>query len=419
MKFTYNYQANKSRFFLLGTRKKKVNRIAFFIWEERTIDYYKEYIKKFNPGEVSIVFNDYIKKSVPLSCLPKSWSNAYDIIPLSEAVHLNYIYKVGISTGFQAVDDNTSFVKIIARFVVKLYAITLENPRLSDLIMNKLNKDISSNQILKRFMLPPERKISETLIYFPRGLDVEKDHPGDMRSRFFDSYLCHSYVDQKYIYKNTGKPTYVFGYPRYNLKSPSDDECRKKLIKEFNLPENKEIIIWTPSRVDWQLEVSGNITTWLKTMSKVSLGGYSIICRPHPHQMKNNSSLINSIKSHGIMVDLVESRAMSELYRGGVLTFADYGGTIFSSIYCKRPVILLNLLEHYQLAPNSRTDVLARKYLTSIDPESEKTEKIEKILNCIHIETEKMVRARSKLFIDKDDKLLMMKSAQEVSDMLI
>ena len=399
-------------------KKKKINRIAFFVWEERTIDYYKEYINEFDQDEISIIVNDYIKKPVPLDSIPKSWHTAYNVTTLSQALSLNSFYKVAISTGFQSISDDKNVMKFLARSFIYSYAMILENSRFSNLIMRKFKKNISSNQLLKRFMIPPERKISENLIYFPRGLDFEENHPGDMRSRFFDSFLCHSYIDQKYVNKNTRKPSYLFGYPRYDIKSPSDTECKKKLIKEFNLPGDQEIIIWTPSRVDWQLDASGNIMTWLKSMSKVVLSGYSVICRPHPHQMKSEPNLIRSIKSYGISVDLIESRVMSELYRGGILTFADYGGTIFSSIYCKRPVILLNLFEHYQLAPFKRTDVLARKYLTNINQESGKTEKILRILSDINTEKDKMSLARSQLFVEGDDKLLMAKSSQHIKNLL-
>ena len=71
---------------------------------------------------------------------------------------------------------------------------------------------------------------------------------------------------------------------------------------------------------------------------------YIIILRPHPKTFVTEKRFINDlIKNNNFIIDIKQNRRMLDLYKSCDLVLADYGDSVFSSIYLEKKMLLLNL----------------------------------------------------------------------------
>ena len=72
------------------------------------------------------------------------------------------------------------------------------------------------------------------------------------------------------------------------------------------------------------------------------------------------------------MVDNKSNRKIGEIFTVADLVFADYGGSVFSSIYLNKPTILFNLPQESKYLLEKEKiqtfDLLVRKKIKSLDP---------------------------------------------------
>ena len=353
--------------------------ITIFIWEVRQFDYYSNFVLRLSEHFlIEIIVNYCVKKPVSLDLFSKSFSAANKITLLSGALSIGERRPIGISTGFQLSSQGynlTTFIKY------NLFLKTIEfSSRIISFFFSKEKRSIL-NSFHKRFCYIPERVLCENLILFPRGLDIPPDFPGDMRSRFFDSALVISAFEKEMAVKFE-KPMWVIGYPRYW----SVQKCEGGVLRSMFIDPSKPLILWSPSRIDWQLTPGGNFKRWLaRILGSTLLNKCNLIVRPHPHTIQLQSEEIDRLRQNydgSIYVDTEATREMGSLYCASDIHLADYGGTIFSGVYCGCAIILLDLNEANAFAPAGRTDVALRHFFIRCGEDQDLSLKIRSVLAC-------------------------------------
>lgn len=350
---------------------KKINKIGFYLVDQRQYDFYKNIISTLSANQYELVLNDFNEKERSgLIQLAEQNKHPYQ---LARTIIKNSLrYKVIVGTGNSAIKVRNINIK---QFVLFLYANTVGNVLLKTGISSLLYKLTNRSLLAKAHKnksgffkrISPESVLGITKVCFPRGMDVKKNHPGKKKGKLFDVFFCHGYYDQELIKKNVGKRTFLIGYPRY------DDFFKNKnrinpFAKEFDLKADKKTIIWLPSRVDWQTKPDENIFFWLEAVALLK-NKYNIVCRPHPHRLRDNKALATTLEEKGVIVDKVSHRNMSCLYASADYIFCDYGGTIFSALYFDKKTVLLNHPEHSSNASTKSLDFKIRESFCSVLPE--------------------------------------------------
>jgi len=216
----------------------------------------------------------------------------------------------------------------------------------------------------------PEKILSDFVVSYPRGLDVNENYPPSKIDELIDVYFCHGNLDKTIIGKNSNKPTFVIGYPRYDNIIQYRNGISDRIISEFDLDPDKKLISWVPTNVNSRNgEEDYNITEWSEHIRPL-LNHYNIILRPHPKRIHQNiDQLLHTLKEAGFKIDTRTDRDMSELYGSSEFVFCDYGGTIFSAIYTDCNLLLLNLSFHEEIAEarKSSVDIIVRNHIKNIN----------------------------------------------------
>jgi len=222
--------------------------------------------------------------------------------------------------------------------------------------------------------IPPEAILGHKKLLFPRGMDIYYNHPGPMRKKNFDYFFSISKFDDDYIKKNSNKKSFIIGYPRYSEinNNKIDTDLEKKIDK------NKKTILWITSDMIVKKLKNKNIYTWLTHVSNLTKK-YNVILRPHPNSLKNDNDLINQIQKTNLILDNFESRNLKKLYDFCHLVLADYGGPIFSALYCKKNILLLNT--KVGLKKKFKFDLMVRDDLCNIDIDLMNTKSLEQIID--------------------------------------
>ena len=346
------------------------SRIGIIIPEERQIDYYLNFLKNFNPNDLTIIVNDSDEEVGELIYKNLNLIN-YNREYLSSILGENKKFDFIISTGNFRVPINSSawnrFLWLLNQYFKFLYSrsfgLILQLSGLSAFLEKILNRPFDAGGKNRKF--PPvraefiEKKVGKKIILFPRGMDINsKTHPSPEFLRRFDIFLCHGLKDYELIKNKTDAPAFIIGYPRYE-KNDEETSVKTNLLKEFNLDNNKKTILWMPSRLDWEHPNYRNIEDWLSSFSFLQ-DNFQLIIRPHPHLVANNPELITRLIENKCNVDSLKSRNLYSLYSASDLVIADYGGSIFSGIYMHKPVILLNSANHNFVSQSNELDFSLR-----------------------------------------------------------
>ena len=145
---------------------------------------------------------------------------------------------------------------------------------------------------------------------------------------------------------------------------------KKNLIDEFILNKHKPLVLWMPSRLDCDFTVDHNVIGWLPFVNKLS-DSYNVILRPHPHLIKLNPKLKPLLDNTKLNIDYLEERSLSSLYAGSDVILCDYGGSIFSALYCNKKIALLKSENHKKCILNiNKCEIDLRNLTPSCDLEN-------------------------------------------------
>lgn len=340
-----------------------MQKICILINWVREIDMYMELIKKIPKKNLLIIINDLYYSEI------EKKNNTKEILLSIKKKKLKYCFfskiynkkkfKLLLSTG------DTWAKKVDLFSILKyIYAITagyiIEKTFLSEFFFKIFNRPLTGRNLKPTIYrnIIPEKNISDIVIKYPWTMELNKKRfPDDRWKNNFDIFFTHGEYDSKLIKKKFNKSkTMIIGYPRYSNLAKKNF-LRKKYSKLFRLKKNKKIIFWIPTHVDQNEEIAINITNWLDKFQKL-LKYYNIIIRPHSKTLKICPTLVQDLSRKGFKVDDVNDRKIGELFKLADIVIADYGGSVFSSIYLKKPTLLLNL------SPSSKYLMHKKKIIT-------------------------------------------------------
>lgn len=302
----------------------------------------------------------------------------YKFLMLSNLISNKIKLPVLVSTGnFLIPSDDVGILRLFSHSLLQrlffLYAITfgflLEVTKIAQILSNVVGFDLTAkgHRKLSQFKsdkIYPERLVGNYNVLYPRGLDLPAEFPTRGTRNRFDFIFTVGGYDSDLVKRNSDFKFMKIGYPRYdgknlkNLKNKSN-HC------DFNLDINKKTILWMPSRLDWLNDSDANVKIWINQIQSLSLK-FNIILRPHPHRFRNNPEFYNGINKSKITLDSDASRELFRLYSSADIVICDYGGSIFSALYCNKTVILLNI-PHFPASLKSNSDFYARDILPNFN----------------------------------------------------
>jgi hypothetical protein len=390
-----------------------IKKIGFFLADPRQIDYYKNILKNLSNNLRLIIINDFEYpedsreyKKIEKFCV----ENKYEFTSSKILVKNNQKVLIVIGTGNKSYHiKKLPFFKIVINFIkfifAKTFGLFIQKTKLNFFFLKIIKKNLTFGGRDAEFIfteeVPPEAVLGHKKILFPRGMDIYYNHPGPMRKKYFDYFFSISKFDDEYVQKNTNKKSYIIGYPRY-------DQLSKNSLDEdllVQLDETKKNILWITSDLIETQNKDKNIILWVEFVKQLTKN-YNVIFRPHPNTVKFNKNLIEKIKETNLIVDLTEDRDLKILYDNSHLVIADYGGPIFSALYCKKNVLLFNVQSN--LKKSFKFDLKMRDHLYNIDIEKVSKNQLNNILDNIEsfneIKTKSTV-SRKKIFPNNDLKL--------------
>ena len=353
---------------------KKINKICIFINWVREVDMYKNLIKYIPKNKLIILINDINH----LETIRKN--NLKDIISTIKKENLRYKffskiynkekYKVLLSTG-ESGARKIDLVSILKFFYSRSLGLFVEKTNLSNLFLKLFDRPFTGqgyNSKIYRLIFP-EKNLGDFVIKFPWGMDInKKKFPDKNWEKNFDFFFSHGEYDSKLIKKKfKNHKTLIIGYPRYaNL--PTKKNLLRKYNKIFKLRKNKKKIFWIPTHLDRE-EVGKNIIPWLKKIKSL-IESYDVIIRPHTKTINFLPEIKKKLRKEGFVVDDRSNRKIGEIFKLSDIVFADYGGSVFSSIFLNKPTLLLNLPHKSKYLIEKRKiqtfDLLARQKLRNL-----------------------------------------------------
>ena len=356
--------------------KKQIKKIGLILTYGREIDMYSWFYSQ-NDYVIDIIVND-----LPTSIAQKINAKSETTKTLKKK-NINYLlasdllrrkkkYDLIFSPGALTVERFSFFY-----FVLYVYANTLgkivkylgfENIKMPFIKIGITGK---SFLVHKKKLINIENKLGKKNIFLPSGLDCSMiSFPLERWFGIFDYFLCHSKIDQELIKKKfKNSKTIIIGHPRFK-KYNSNKKARDKLLSEFNINPKSKIVVWLPTDIKIKEEFMKNITLWSKKISDI-FNNWTIILRPHPKTWDKKNILNKHLNKFKFIIDNKKEQDFEMLIKGSDLVLTDYGDAVLSSIYLKKPTVILNLPKHYsyrQGQENAKSlDVIVGKKAINID----------------------------------------------------
>ena len=323
------------------------NKSAILISWPRELDMFSVFIEKIL-DDVIIIVDDLVYADEERTENGKSiielLGKTVEYVLLSEILGKTK-YRVLFSTGGQ-----TFYKKITyASYLKYLYAISIgsfiEYSKLSKFFLKIINRPLTGGgkhmEKIGRYSV--ERLIGDTVVKYPKGLDLNKDnYPEDKWKSIFDIYLCHSDIDYGLITNKFSEAKCIkIGYPRYD-NAPNIKDAKKIIYSEIKgIKSESPLILWMPTIIRVEGELIDNIVIWTNIIKNL-LVKYNVLISIHPKLAIVNPGIIIYLLDMGFLVDATKGRDLSILYQSSDLVLADYGGPVLSAVYMKKRLILLN-----------------------------------------------------------------------------
>ncbi len=364
-----------------------INKIGIVLCSPREIDYYQNVIVQLDKNKYVFIISDEAKDSDIQLMLEYTRNNNHNYLMLNTVFKNKKKYKIILATrDIPPVRSwKYGWPNILQSLILYVYSKTIGTVLVKSGLSNILHKyfgrpfagggDKTILQIapksysrwqyvlqLAPYTFVPWHSAAETLVLFPRGMDIGNSYPSKKDSKLFDYFFCHGEKDFLIVRRNTSKPAYIIGYPRYDNIEYAKSTAYQELLKEFNLNPKKELILWVPSLTSFTKNKDDNIKDWISPLKQL-LCSYDIICRPHPSLIKFNKDLISALSNNGFFVDNIIHRSLVQLYGAASFVFADTGGPVFSALYCNCKIILLTSEGHKEYFRRNKIEKYIRNYI--------------------------------------------------------
>lgn len=304
---------------------KIVNKVAFFITEEYLFQHYKNVINKLEINSFEIIFANKFKQKIYEKFITKIESYGYNIHFLEDCMH-RYKYKILLTHMYLGGNTN-----INENLLIKI-----------KLLFNRLSQKFKISLFKSDNEQFFQKKLGIYNIKFQYGLDISLE--SEDYNSVFDEFFCHGPRDSKVLKKNFDTKVFEMGYPKYDdyFHDIENKEIKKNLLNKFKCDLKKPTILWicTVSRY------FSTILTYKKYIEMLT-DKYNVILRPHPievdpKQNRFNKKVFDVLNSKKFFVNKNPSQNMTELYSISDYVFCDYGGSIFSTLYLGKNILLLN-----------------------------------------------------------------------------
>jgi len=353
----------------------------------RELDMFLNLIKKFPQKKLIIIAND-IKSNAD----ERSKSNSVIIkllkkenikFHLFSEIYKKKKFKILISTG-ETCSQKISCYSILRFCYAHTFGTIIQLFKVSNFFLKLFGKPLTADGKNCKLGINwfPEKSIADITVKFPDGVDIKlNSYPYNFLKKIFDIFLTYSDLEARLIkkkFKNTS--CMKIDYYRYQNLSKN-----KKIFFDFKnykkLNYKKKTIYWMPTHIDNKFERDQNIILWSEKLAFLNKR-YNLIVRPHPKTILTNQSIIKKLNKLNFIIDDVHNRKIGNVIKNSNLILCDYGGTLFSSIYLEKPIVLLNFLRNSQFLNDLRfsesLDLRTRKDLSYLEL-SDSKEKIEKL----------------------------------------
>ncbi len=315
-----------------------MNKICIILANPKDIDYFVNFIVKYDIQKVDILYNDFRDNwdNIALKKITSENTNL-EFKKLSSVYFLKKKYQILISTGDSPPLNLFYLISIklnLNNFYFKLSRLTIK-------IINKFRKLMNLEPKEKINFKQIDYVISEKRFFFPRGYDLKTSYPGISRIQTFNYFMCHGKIDKEIIKSTVEAKVINIGYPRYDININTYN-TRRSLLKEFGINNEKKIIYWMPSyRSSKVSNPDLAIDEWIDKVKFVT-DDFNVIIRPHPERIFASKELLNKISTSNFYIDLNATRSLVEIYKSVDFIFCEFSGPFFSAIYNKSKILILD-----------------------------------------------------------------------------
>jgi hypothetical protein len=332
-----------------------INKIGILLSWPRELDMFSVFTKNITDNIV-IVIDDFIytenERTGNVSNIIALLDSKIDYVLLSRVLSNKSKYKILLSTA-QTFQEKVTFRSYSKYIYAVLIGNFIYHSGLSKFFIKIIGRPLTGGgkyaNKFERYQI--EKAIGDKVIRYPKGLDVSKAvYPVKRWEGVFDIHLCHGNIDRDLITNKFSNARCVkIGYPKYD-HVPSVRHAKNIIYNEMGgIDPVKPLLLWMPTHIKFQSESLDNIRTWLPIIEKL-LDKYNILIRPHPKSISVNPEIVNDLRELGFIVDTKRDRKLSILYQSADLVLADYGGSVLSTIYMKKKLILLNMPNNTKFA---------------------------------------------------------------------
>ena len=335
---------------------KRINKIAILLNGPREIDMYGKIIELIPRKKIEILISDITSSEVGRNTINKSLKKILRKKRIKfknfSAIYKKYFYKVILSSGeltSTKITINSILKYLYSQSIGRLIRILKLHIILEKIFGRPFTGAHRDN--LGSFWYP-EKDLAEVSVKLPKDLDLKlKVYPPKAFDKAFDIFFTISNFEKSIIKKRLeNKKCQVIGYPRYN-NLVNSRIIKQRVKKEFRIKDHKKIVFWTPTFIHFPKEQDQNILLWIEKISLLTTF-YNIIIRPHPRTLASNPNLKSRLKELNFFVDTNLSRDLGNIINASDLIMCDYGGTIFGSLYLRKPILLLNTSEKFKFVNN-------------------------------------------------------------------
>jgi len=383
-----NFERILGNYFL--KEPKTINKIAFYITEEYLFDHYINIIQRLKTNSFEIIFSNKFRQNKYKKLINKIKSYGWNIVFLNDVLY-KYKYKILITHLYLGGD---TIIKETLLIKLKLFFI-------------KLLKKIGLNffkSIKEQFF---QKKLGFYNIKFMYGVDINLND-NNKYNHVYDEFFCHGPRDAKIIKKKFKGMIFEMGYPRYDnyFKDIDNREKKNDLLIKYSCSKKKPTILWICTTT----RSFSTILTYEKYIEKLT-DKYNVILRPHPMEIdpkrkRFRQKVLDIVNSKKFLISKNPSQKMTELYLIADYVFCDYGGSIFSALYCNKNILLMN---HKDIIKDTNisdtTSVEIRYHLPSINEKDCNKDFIKTIDNILSFSENliKVKNARKIYFSDKNN----------------
>jgi len=377
---------------------KVINKIGIIICSARELDMYMNLLRQLPYKKFNLIINDLSISDIEKKKIigfTKNFKNRF----LLSNIYKKRKYSLILSTG--EVNYNKISIYSLLRF---FYAITVGNfiecTILRKIFIKVFNKPYSAGGMNCTLGLPwyPEKDLGNKIVKFPDGADVKlKIYPLDIHKKIFDFFLYLTVFEQKQLQKRISEVrTKKIVYLRYFYIGKKKFNFNLN-FKDQGFDKKKKIIYWLPTFIDTFGEKRKNIELWFPKLEFLN-NFYNLIIRIHPKDILENSLLKKKLISHNFIIDDNLNQKTGQLIKSSHVIFCDYGGSIFSSIYLKKPIVLLNFLENstfvQSLKDLNSLDIKIRRQFINLDLSFDEKKIHDNVKKCLNKNSKNLISKR-------------------------